>query len=112
MKKRVARKTKRNKPRGSKLNTNSALAGAMRDLELEINRLSKEKTVSKKELDETTSAVNIDRKKERELQEKIARLIEKEAMLNEKKKKIQVKVDRLSDQISKISKIKSEMIDI
>ena len=49
---------------------------------------------------------------EKTLQQKIARLIEKEARLTEQKKKIQVKTDRLTDQLSKIKKIKSEMSEV
>ena len=92
--------------------SHSALSSAIKDLETELNSLSKEKTTSKRLLDSIISAVNIDRSKERELQQRIARLIEKEADLNEKKKKLQVKIERVSDKISKISKIKSEMSDV
>ena len=53
-----------------------------------------------------------DRKKERELQQRIARLIEKEAKLNQRKKLLQTKIDRVSDKMNKISKIRSEMSDL
>ena len=90
----------------------SALAGAMRDLENEINRLKREKNEINRILDSISSTLNFDRGKERELQERIAKLIEKEARLNEKKKGLQGKIDGVSDKIGKISKIKTEMADI
>lgn len=90
----------------------SALAGAMRDLENEISRLRREKNEINKILESISSTLNVDRGKERELQERIAKLIEKEARLNEKKKSLQAKIDGVSDKIGKISKIKTEMADI
>ena len=90
----------------------SALAGAMRDLETEIARLKREKNEINKILDSISSTLNVDREKEREMQERIAKLMEKEARLNEKKKGLQGKIDGVSDKIGKISKIKTEMADI
>lgn len=91
---------------------NSALSGAIKDLEKEIQSALKEKTTLKKTLENVAGAINIDRTKEKELQEKIARLMEKEASLNARKKKLESQIDTVSDKISKITKIESEMKDI
>lgn len=49
---------------------------------------------------------------EEELKKKIARLLEKEAILNKRKTNTQTNIDKLSDKLNKIEKIKSEMIDV
>ncbi len=90
----------------------SPLSGAMRDLELEIGKLSREKSELKSQIQSTGSAIDVDREKEKELQNKIAALIEKEAQLNQRKKNLQTKIDRVADKMNKVSKIKSEMADI
>lgn len=95
-----------------KVTQKSALSGAIKDLETEIRKLGKDKTGLKKTLTGVASAINVDRSKERELQQKIASLIDREAKLNQRKKSLQVKIDSLSDKLGKISKIKSEMSDI
>jgi len=97
---------------GSVSRSHFVLSGAIRDLEVEIRSLNKQKGASKRSLKSVTSAVSVDRRRERELQQQIAKLIEKGARFNEKRKKLQVKIDKLSDKIGKISKIKSEMSDI
>ena len=90
----------------------SALASAIRDLETEIGKLGREKASYNQSLKGISSEMDSDHEKEKELQKKIAQLIEKEAALNQKKKNLQMKVDKLSDKLGKISKIKSEMADI
>lgn len=90
----------------------SALSGAIKDLEVEIKKLGRERGALKQSLGETGSAIEVDREKEKQLQEKIAKLIEREAGLNQKRKIIQSKVDKVSDKLNKITKIKSEMSDI
>lgn len=106
MKKRVVKKGVK------RVDRKSILSGAVKDLTVEINKLGKEKSVHKRTLVSVSSAINVDREKEKELQQKIAKLIEREAKLNQKKKKLQTKIDSVSDKINKISKIKSEMADI
>ena len=102
------------KNRGAKkgLKANSALSGAISDLGEEIKKALKEKAALKKTLETVTGAMTVDRTKEKELQEKIARLIEKEASLNARKKKLESDIDRVSEKINKVSKIKAEMKDI
>jgi len=58
------------------------------------------------------STIASDRVREKELQERIANLLAKEAQLNERKKKVQTQIDELADKMGKISKIKSEMSSI
>ncbi len=90
----------------------SVLFEAIKDLEYQINNLSKERGELKKSLNKVSSAINIDRKLEKQLQHKIANLVEKEAELNQQKKNLQTKIEKISDSLSKISKIKSEMADV
>lgn len=106
MKKRVV------KGKGKDKVSSSALSGAINDLSLEIRSLSKEKSNLKNILGEVLSNIDVDHGKEKELQEKIAKLIEKEASLNQKKKDLQTKIEKVSDKMNKITKIKSEMSDV
>lgn len=109
MKKRVKRASK---SKASVSMKKSPLSGAIKDLETEIRKLSRERTDLKAELTHVGTAIDVDRSKERELQQRIAILIEKEAKLNQRKKNLQTKIDRVADKVNKISKIKSEMADI
>jgi len=88
------------------------LSAAIRDLNVEISNLNREKAGMQKQLKEISSDMDVDRGKERELQEKIAKLIEREAKLNQEKKNLEVKIDKIADKIGKISKIKSEMSEL
>ena len=113
--KRVAKKVtgRRVKKRASvKAPKNLALSGAIRDLQSEISSLGREKSELKNAIQRASSGIDLDREQEKSLQQKIARLIEKEAKLNHKKKNLQTKIDRVSDKMNKISKIRSEMSDI
>ena len=88
------------------------LSSAVRDLEIEISKLSNEKDVLRRELKKVSSSMDVDRDVEKELQKKIAGLVEKEVKLNQKKKILEMKIEGVSDKISKITKIKSEMTEI
>ena len=103
---------KKGKKVGHNKSQKSALSGAIRDLETEIKRLNKEKNDLKRSVSSTSSAIEGDREQEKVLQQKIARLLEREAKLNQKKKNLQGKIDKLSDKVGKISKIRSEMSDV
>ncbi len=96
----------------AKAGKQSALSNAIKDLDAEIRNSAKERANLKKEFGDISSAMEVDHQKEKELQEKIAALIEREAKLKQKKKNLQEKMDKVSDKMSKISKIKSEMADI
>ena len=113
MKKKRSRKYTKLTKKAAKVKVKrSALSGAIKDLDSEIKRLSKEKSQHKQSLHKTAATMEEDRRAERLLQKRIAALIEKEAKLNQRKKKLQGKVDRVSDKLNKINKIKSEMADI
>jgi len=90
----------------------SPLSGAIKDLSSEVKKLSGEKSSLKEALSNVSSSLDGNRNLERELQRKIARLIEKEAKLNKKRKILGTKIDGISDKLNKISKIRSEMSDL
>ena len=92
--------------------SSSLLSTAIKDLEVQMSALKRDKTQFQGELKKTSSAIDVDRELEKALQEKIARLLEKEARLNEKKKKLTTQIDQVSDKLNKVAKIKSEMSDI
>lgn len=92
--------------------SSSLLSTAIKDLEVQMGALKRDKTQMQGDLKKTSSAIDVDRELEKSLQEKIARLIEKEAKLNEKKKKLTTQIDQVSDKLNKVAKIKSEMSDI
>ena len=111
-KKRAVRSSSKVKKSSGKTKGKDVLSGAIKDLESEIKRLNKDKLSLKKELGNVSSKIDLDRTAQKNFQQKIANLIEKESRLNQRKKNIQTKIDKVSDQMGKISKIKLEMSDI
>jgi len=103
---------KRVKARAKAKTVKSPLSSALKDLEFEMRKLNSEKSDFKDALSRVSSSLNANHNLERDLQKKIARIIEKEAKLNRKRKALTSRIDKISDQLSKISKIKSEMSDI
>jgi chromosome segregation ATPase len=108
----IVKRVKRSKSRQERLGKKSALSGAIKDLNLELKNLSRQKSDLKRSLGGANVSIDSDRRKEQQLQQQIARLIEKEARINKRKKGLQTKIDKVSDQMNKISKIRSEMGDI
>lgn len=92
--------------------SSSLLSTALKDLEVQIKSLKKDKASFQADLKRISNALDVDRDLERALQEKIGGLVEKEASLNERRKKIQSQIDQVSDKINKVSRIKSEMSDV
>ncbi len=91
---------------------NSALSGAIKDLESEISSLTKERDSLKKSIEKASISISESRKKELAMQKLLANLAEKEARLQEHKKELRGKSDKVSDKLGKMSKIKSEMKDL
>jgi len=118
--KRTVRRSTRRRTTGTKRSTRrrttgskgSAIAGAIRDLELEIRKLNKDKAELKRESNEAGSNLDLSRAQERALQGRIARIIESQARLNQKRKSLQTRIDKDAEKVSKIVKIKSEISDI
>jgi len=90
----------------------SLLKEAISDIDQELKRLGKEKDSIKGQISGIDKSVENAQASEKAFQEKIAKLLEKEARLTEKKKSNQVMMDRLADKLGKIEKIKSEMADV
>lgn len=90
----------------------SALAGAVKELDTELSSLSKQRSALKTSIDRTSHTIETDRKHELELQQRISSLAEKEAELAQKKKGLENKSDKVTEKISKMSKIKAEMKDL
>jgi len=115
MKKRVTKRrrssVKKGVSRSSKIST-APLSSAIKDLNSEVKKLSSEKSSLRDALKSVSFSLDGNRNLERELQKKIARLIEKEAKLNKKRKVLGMKIDGISDKLNKISKIRSEMSDL
>jgi len=108
----MKKRAKVTRKKSKNVNRKSALSGAIRDLGTEIRKLNKEKAELKRKSQGTSLSLEASKIQERALQQKIARIIEKQAKLNQDKKSLQVKIDRDADKINKMSKIKSEMVDI
>ena len=89
-----------------------ALKKAIKDLDSQIKILQKDKITLKKTLEKVSENIEKDRKLEANFQTKLDHIIGKETKLNEKKKAIQYKLANISEKISKISNIKSEMTNI
>ncbi len=88
------------------------LGSAIKDLDAGIKGLNKQRSSIRGDLERVSSSINVDRNMEKQLQEKLARLNEREAQLTGKKKKLQTNLDSIADKINKVSKIKSEMSDL
>ncbi len=112
MKKKVKRKVSRKVVKRKKVAQKSPLSSAIKDLEFEVKKLGSEKSEFKTALSRVSSSLDSSHNLERDLQRKIARIIEKEAKLNKKRKVLGTKIDGISDKLNKISKIRSEMSDI
>ena len=95
-----------------KAQSKSVLSNAVKDLTNKMQKLSREKADLHRALGKINSGIDVDRKLEKKLQERMAAIVEMEAALVEKKKVLQSKLDNISDTMSKISKIKSEMSDL
>ena len=87
----------------------SALAEAIKNIELEISKINEERKRLSENMESASSGIAKSRKTEEALQEKIARLMTEEARLSEERKKLQTKLDALSEKMSKMTKIKAEM---
>jgi chromosome segregation ATPase len=85
---------------------------ALADINREILNISLEK----KKLNKQIKGVDTDLDKsigfEKNLQQEIAKLVEKEASLKEKKKRVFQEGDKLVDRLSKIEKVKFELNDL
>lgn len=102
----------KSKRRGGLPSSSSILSTALKDLDVQIKSLKRDKLRLQTDLKKISSAIDVDRDLEKQFEEKIARLLEKEATLNQKKKKAQLSIDQVSDKLNKVSKIKSEMSDL
>ncbi|MFH1325239.1 MAG: hypothetical protein ABIH49_00515 [archaeon] len=103
VKKRVA-KTKKGKK--------GMIREALLDLNREIANINKEKKRLGDQIKNSDKSLRNFMAFEKELQKRIAALLEREAALKEKKKNIGMREERLSDKLSKVQKIKSELDDI
>jgi len=88
------------------------LKEAMADINKEIARINIQKRKLNQQILDADSGLELSRRAERRLQERIAELLEKEASLKEKKKKVTQSEETLSDKLLKIQKIKSELSDV
>lgn len=98
--------------KGALPSSSSLLSTAIKDLDTQLKALKRDKAQLQADIKRVSSAIDVDRELEKELEEKIASLVQKEAKLNDKKKKISGDLDRVSERIGKVSKIRSEMSDI
>ena len=90
----------------------SMIKEALADINKEILNINREKRNLNKQIKGVDTDLGTSRKFERDLQQKIAKLLEKEAFLKEKKKGISQKEENLGDKLSKIEKIKFELNDL
>ena len=102
----------KSKKRGDLPSSSFLLSTALKDLEIQIKALKRDRDKLRNDLKRVSSAIDVDRGLEKELEQKIASLVEKEARLSEKRKKITTDIDFVSERLGKVSKIKSEMADV
>ena len=88
------------------------LKEALADLSNEISNINKNKKMLNDQIKNADKSLESFRKFETKLQQKIANLLEREALLKERKKKISLDEERLTDKLSKIQRIKSELDEI
>ncbi|MEK6897748.1 MAG: hypothetical protein AABX28_00135 [Nanoarchaeota archaeon] len=90
----------------------SLIKEALGDINSEILNINKEKKNLNDQIQNADKNLENFRNFEKRLQQKIAALLEREAILKENKKAISLKEDRLADKLSKIQKIKSELGEV
>ncbi len=90
----------------------SVLSDAIKEIDTELNRLKREKGSLKQSFEKVSSDIDMERQREKEYEQKIGELIEKEAGLKKRKSEIESKIDKVNDKMGKMSRIKSEMRDI
>jgi len=94
------------------LSKKSGFENVIDDLNMAIQKLNQEKVKARKELNKVDDTIKYDHNTERELQLRIAKIVEEEAKLSQKRKKIEAKIDQVSTKLRKIAKVKSEMEEI
>ena len=93
-------------------NKKGLLKEAIEDINREINNINKEKKQLNDQIKDADKNLENYRQFEKELQQRIAKLLEREAFLKDKKKRVAIDEDRLSDRLSKVRKIRSELDDV
>jgi prefoldin subunit 5 len=88
------------------------LREAIEDVDKEIAGINKERKKLNEEGGKTDKSLEDYRQFERRLQQKIAKLLEREAALKEKRKGISVEEEKLSERLSKIRRVKTELDEI
>ncbi len=117
-KKKVTKKTTKKRKSKMKVDEMSPkmnqgmLKEAIDDINREIARINLQKRKLNQQISDADSGLELSRRAEKRLQDKIADLLEKEASLKEKKKRITVDEESLSDKLLKIQKIRSELNDV
>lgn len=90
----------------------SLIKEALGDINREILNISKEKKSLNDQIQNADKNLENFRNFEKRLQQKIAALLEREAILKEKKKAISLKEEKLADKLSKIERIKLELGEV
>ena len=90
----------------------SMIREALTDLSKEISNINKQKRKLNDQMKSGDKTLDTYREFEKQLQQRIAKLMEREAFLREKRKKISLKEEILTDKLSKVEKIKSELNQI
>ena len=119
----MAKKKKVNKAKHSKTKSSKKISKkiardkgmireALTDLSKEISNINKQKRKLNDQTKSGDKTLETYREFEKQLQQKIAKLTEREAFLRDKRKKISLKEEILTEKLSKVEKIKSELNEI
>ncbi len=82
------------------------------DIDKEINSINSEKKSLNEEIKNTDKTLEDYRQYEKQLQQRIAKLLEREAVFKEKRKNDSAKDEQLSEKLSKIKRIKAELDEV
>ena len=109
MKKKRMKVKKKNKSVSEK---KGMIKEAISDIDREIVNINKQKTRLNQQIKSSDKTLMDYRQFEENLQKRIAKLIQREASLRDKKKGVIAKEEKLSERLSKVKKIKSELDDV
>jgi len=87
----------------------SMIKEALLDINQEISNIIKDRKNLEKQISSSSLSIDKAREAQKQLQEKIAKLLSKEAALKEKNSRLAGKESQLGDRLAKIEKIKSEL---
>jgi chromosome segregation ATPase len=88
------------------------ISGALADIESELANLKTQKKSMETRIKHVTDDISVTQSEEARLREEISGLVGKEGILDRKRNKLKDRLEELNGKISKVGKVKDELIDL